>query len=79
MSEHFEANAVRAGIVHSSQPETIRAAASIVANAAIKVIAVRKATVAEELPLVHDGSRFFHSGLFSQTLSLSGRFPRPAA
>jgi hypothetical protein len=66
MPEHFGANAVRAGIVHSSQRETIRAAASIVANAAIKVIAVKKATAVEELAPV-------------QTFSPWGRFPRPAA
>jgi hypothetical protein len=79
MSEHFEANAVRAGIVHSSQPETIRAAASIVANAAIKVIAVQKATAAEELPLFHDGNRFVGNSFSSQTFVSWGRFPRPAA
>jgi hypothetical protein len=67
MSEHFEANAVRAGIGLCSQPETIGEAASIVANAALNVIAVQKATTAEELPLVHDGNRFVGSSFSSQT------------
>jgi hypothetical protein len=76
MSEHFEANAVRAGIGRCSQPETIGAAASIVANAALNVIAVQKATAAEELPLVQDGNRFVDNSYSSQTFVSWGR---PAA
>jgi len=76
MSQRFEANAVRAGIVYSSQPEAIRAAASIAANASPNVFAIERA---EELLLVHDGNHFVGRSFFSQTLSSLGRFPRPAA
>jgi hypothetical protein len=64
---------VGAGIGRCPQPET---AASIVANAAIKVIAVRTATAAEELPLVDDGNRFVGNSVSSQTFVSWGR---PAA
>ena len=77
MPEHFEANAsvVGAGIGRCPQPET---AASIVANAVIKVIAVKEATAAEELLLFHDANRFV-GNFSSQTFVSWGRFPRPAA